>query len=241
LEKIISVLKKLRNKIHVLQNIYLKNKYFYKKNSYAMDGEDLSIKEYTKNISNGFYVDVGAHHPVQRSNTCLLYESGWRGINIDVNDFSLDLFNYLRPDDINIRRAISDYNGEIDFYYQKDFSQLNTTDKNLAKEHFQNNYQIKKIRCQTLNDLLNETKYRNKKINFLNIDVEGAEIKVLNNISFKIYDPEVICVEILGYYNLKTYEREDAIKENEIYKFLTNIGYKKTWSGSSYCSHIFIK
>jgi FkbM family methyltransferase len=232
---------KLKSKIHILQNIYLKNKYFFKKKSYAMDGEDLAINRYIGNVRNGFYIDIGAHHPVQRSNTCLLYQSGWRGINIDINEFSLDLFNYLRPDDINIQRAISDHNGEINFYFQKDFSQLNTTDLHWAKENFNNNFQTKKIKCQTINSLLDETKYKNKKINFLNIDVEGAEMKVLTNLDFKIYDPNTICVEILGYRHLNNVEQEIAIKTNDIYIFLINMGYKKVWSGSSYCSHLFTK
>lgn len=206
-----------------------------------MDGEDLAINRYIGHIKNGFYIDIGAHHPVQRSNTCLLYQSGWRGINIDINEFSLDLFNYLRPDDINIQRAISDHNGEINFYFQKDFSQLNTTDLYWAKENFSNNFQTKKIKCQTINSLLDETKYKNKKINFLNIDVEGAEMKVLTNLDFKIYDPNTICVEILGYRHLDNVEQEIAIKTNDIYIFLINMGYKKVWSGSSYCSHLFTK
>ena len=206
-----------------------------------MDGEDIAIKKYVEHTNNGFYVDVGSHHPVQRSNTCLLYQSGWRGINVDINDFTLDLFNYLRPDDINVQTAISDYNGNIDFYYQKNFSQLNTTDINWAKENFSNNFQTKKIKCQTLNSLLEQTKYKNQKINFFNIDVEGAEMKVLKYLDFNTYDPTVICIEILGYRDLSNTEQEKAIKTNQIYKFLMNKNYKKVWSASSYCSHIFIK
>jgi len=38
------MLKKLKNKIHILQNIYLKNKYFLQAKSYAMDDEDIAIK-----------------------------------------------------------------------------------------------------------------------------------------------------------------------------------------------------
>ena len=235
------MISKLKNKIHILQNIYLKNKYFLKKKSYAMDKEDLAIKQYTKNIKNGFYVDIGAHHPVQRSNTCLLYQSGWRGINIDINEFSLDLFNFLRPEDENVQRAVSDYNGEINFYYQKNFSQLNTTDLYWAKENFNNDFQTKKVKCQTIDSLLNETKYKNKKINFINIDVEGAEMKVLTNLSFKTYDPEVICIEILGYQHLNSEKREIAIKKNEVYNFLISKNYKKVWSGSSYFSHVFVR
>ena len=108
--------KDLLNKIHILQNIYFKNKYLIKKKSYAMDGEDLAIDQYIQKKNKGFYVDIGAHHPIQRNNTQLLFERGWEGINIDVNKFSIDLFNFLRPKDLNILTAISDQEGEIIFY-----------------------------------------------------------------------------------------------------------------------------
>ena len=49
------MLSKLVNKIHILQNIYLKNKHFIKKKSYAMDGEDLAIDQYLKKKDKGFY------------------------------------------------------------------------------------------------------------------------------------------------------------------------------------------
>ena len=199
--------KYIKNKIHILQNIYIKNNYLINKDSYAMDGEDLAIEKYSKNMIKGFYVDIGAHHPVQRSNTCLLYKKGWRGINVDLSKFSLDLFNYLRPEDINIQCAISDIDGEIELFYQKEFSQLNTTDLKWAKENFNNNFKTQRIKCKTFNSLLSETKYKNHKIDFLNT----------------------------------LEEKEQALKSDPIYKFLTEKKYIKVWSGSSYCSHIFIK
>ena len=231
----------LKNKIHILQNIYLKNKYFIKRKSYAMDGEDTAINLFNKKLEKGFYVDIGAHHPIQRNNTHLLFKKGWEGINIDINKFSIDLFNFLRPEDLNLQIAVSDKEGELSFYYQKKFSQLNTTDKEIAKENFQGNYQEKKVKCQTIQNILDNSKYKNKKIDFLNIDVEGAEMKVLNTLNFEIYDPSLICVEILGYREMQSEQREKEIKKNEIYKFLENQGYKKVWSGSSYCSHLFTK
>ena len=231
----------LKNKIHILQNIYLKNKYFIKRKSYAMDGEDIAINVFNKKLEKGFYVDIGAHHPIQRNNTHLLFKKGWEGINIDINKFSIDLFNFLRPEDLNLQIAVSDKEGELSFYYQKKFSQLNTTDKEIAKENFQGNYQEKKVKCQTIQNILDNSKYSNKKIDFLNIDVEGAEMKVLNTLNFEIYDPSLICVEILGYREMQSEQREKEIKNNEIYKFLVNKGYKKVWSGLSYCSHLFTK
>ena len=110
---------KIKKKIHILQNIYLKNKYLLSKKSYSMDGEDLAINKFIDNKNNGIYVDVGAHHPIQRSNTYLLFKKGWEGINIDINEFSIDLFNYLRPEDLNLKTAVSNKDGDITFYFQK--------------------------------------------------------------------------------------------------------------------------
>ena len=232
---------KIRNKIHILQNIYLKNKYFIKKKSYAMDGEDLAIDQYIEKKEKGFYVDIGAHHPIHRNNTQLLFNKGWNGINIDVNQFSIDLFNFLRPDDLNLLTAISDQEGEITFYYQKKFSQLNTTDKKIAHEHFNGNFNERLVKCQSIHNILINSKYKEAKIDFLNIDVEGAEMKVLRTLDFEIYDPKLICIEILGYRDLDSKEREIRIKDNEIYRYLVGKNYKKVWSGSSYCSHLFVK
>ena len=194
-----------------------------------------------KKKDKGFYVDIGAHHPIQRNNTHLLFKKGWEGINIDVNQLSIELFNFLRPNDLNLQIAVSDENGEISLFYQKKFSQLNTTDKEIAKENFQGNFQEKKVKCQTIQNILDNSKFKNKKIDFLNIDVEGAELKVLKTLNFAIYEPSLICIEILGYREMNSQQREIEIKKDQIYQFLEKKGYTKVWSGSSYCSHLFSK
>ena len=50
---------KIKNKLHIFHNIYIKHQYFKKRKSYSMDGEDLVIFDYFKNKKKGFYVDVG--------------------------------------------------------------------------------------------------------------------------------------------------------------------------------------
>ena len=42
------------------------------------------------------------------NNTYLLYKLGWRGINIDLNQTSIDMFNIVRKEDTNICTLISD-------------------------------------------------------------------------------------------------------------------------------------
>ena len=196
-----------------------------------MEGEDLIISDLTKNIKNGFYVDAGCYHPLHLSNTYLLYKRNWNGINIDISEFSIKLFNYLRPNDVNINSAVSNTEKEISFYYQKKLSQLSTIKKAISNERMQGNNKEKKIKSLKLNSILNQSKFKNRQIDFLNIDVEGADFEVLKSLDFTIYEPKIICIEIM----------EKNIFESEIYNFLRDINYKKIWSSKSSFNHIFLK
>ena len=193
-----------------------------------MDGEDTEVINYFKNKTKGFYVDVGCYHPIHRNNTYLLHKKDWDGINIDTSQFSIDLFDYMRPNDLNYNCAISNKNEIIKLFYQKELSQLSTTESIQAEMVFQGNIKEKVIQAFTLDEILNKSKYKNSKIDFLDIDVEGADLKVLEGLSFEKFKPELICVEI----------HARKIIESEIYKFLVDKKYKLIWSGVF--SHIFI-
>ena len=192
-----------------------------------MDNEDVEILKCLKEKKNGFYVDVGSYHPIHRNNTYLLYKLNWRGINIDISKFSIELFNHLRPDDLNYNCAISNKKEIVKMYYQKELSQLSTIEKQQANKVFQGNIKEKEIQAFTLNEILSKDKYKDYKIDLLNIDVEGADLKVLEGLSFDKFMPKLICVEI----------HENEIKKSKIFKFLNNKKYQLIWSGVF--SHIF--
>ena len=217
----------IKKKIHIFHNIYLKHKHFIKKKSYSMDGEDLFIVEYFRKKNNGFYLDVGCYHPIHRNNTYLLHKNGWSGINIDIHQFSIDLFNYLRPDDVNLNYAISNTNGVTKMFYQKELSQLSTIEEQQAEIAFQNNIKKSKIQSLTLDTLLEKINFIDKRIDLLDIDVEGSDLKVLKGFTIEKFKPELICIEI----------HEKEIKNSEIYKYLINFSYELVWSGVF--SHIF--
>ena len=192
-----------------------------------MDNEDSAVLNYFKNKRNGFYVDVGCYHPIHRNNTYLLHKQNWNGINIDTSEFSIDLFNFIRPKDLNYNCAISNKNEIIKLFYQKKLSQLSTTEIDQAKIVFKGDIKETEIQAFTLDEILNRDKYKNFKIDFLDIDVEGADLKVLEGLSFEIYKPELVCVEI----------HEKEIKQSLIYNFLINKDYELIWSGIF--SHLF--
>ena len=54
--------------------IYYRPKIFFSKKTYSMLGEDIFINNFFKNKKNGFYLDVGAYHPLDGNNTHLLYK-----------------------------------------------------------------------------------------------------------------------------------------------------------------------
>jgi FkbM family methyltransferase len=221
------VLKKILRKLHIIHNIYIKHKFLIKKKSYAMDNEDIIVLDYFKNKKNGFYVDVGSYHPIHRNNTYLLHKQNWSGINIDISQFSTDLFDFMRPQDLNYNCAISNKNEKIKFFYQKELSQLSTIEVDQAETVFQGNIKEKEIHAFTLDEILNRDRYKNSKIDFLDIDVEGADLKVLEGLSFDKFEPELVCVEI----------HEKKIKKSDIYNFLIKKNYELLWSGAF--SHIF--
>ena len=192
-----------------------------------MDNEDAAVLDYFKGKKNGFYIDVGCHHPTYINNTYLLYKQNWSGINIDISQFSIDLFNYMRPQDLNYNCAISNKNKIVKIFYQKEFSQLSTIKSIQAKSVFQGNIKEKDIQAFSLDEILNRDKYKNTKIDFLNIDVEGADLEVLEGLSFDKFKPELICLEI----------HDKEVKKSEIYNFLINKNYELIWSGIF--SHIF--
>ena len=176
-------------------------------------------------------MDAGCYHPLHLNNTYLLYKRKWNGINIDISEFSIKLFNFMRPDDVNINSAISDSENEISFYYQKKLSQLSTIKKNISTERMQGKIKEKKIKSFTLNSVLKNSKFKDKQIDFLNIDIEGADFEALRSLDFKTYNPKIICIEIM----------EKNILNSKIFNFLKNLNYKKVWSSKSEFNHIFSK
>ena len=179
-------------KIVDIKNIYLGN---YELKSYSQEGEDMILHRLFNKYPTGFYIDVGAHHPIRFSNTYLFYKKGWRGINIDAMPESTKPFNKLRPKDINIEQPISDKK-EILTYYAFNEPALNGFSKELSKQREEHEeYFItftKEMETSTLEEILDTYLAIDQEISFLSIDVEGLDFSVLKSNNFKKYRPKVM-------------------------------------------------
>jgi FkbM family methyltransferase len=98
--------------------------------SFSQFGEDLFLRRHFDGLADSFYVDVGALHPFQFSNTFLLYKRGWRGINIEPSPDGAAAFRRYRPRDINLDVAISSSGGDVRFRLAGPFAGID--DEHLA-------------------------------------------------------------------------------------------------------------
>lgn len=197
------------------------------KKSFSQGSMDLILEHIFKTKNDGFYVDVGCQHPIKNNNTYLLYKKGWSGVNIDLDSVNIDLFNFFRPKDDNVKSAVSDKIETVKLFYYHQKSPINTLDKKVSLKQ---NAKIEKeinIQTNTLTDILND--FSINKIDLLTIDVEGYEIKVLKGLNFDKYNPSVIIVEFLDLEANKweiPYNNLDNVLKSEIYNFLINKNYK---------------
>ena len=207
--------------------VFLKS-FTHKKISYSYGGIDSLVLNIFKNQKNGFYLDIGCGHPIKNNNTYLLNKKGWSGINIDLDEENIDLFNSYRKKDVNLATAVSDKEGETDLYFYHSKSALNTISKENADFQKAKVSAIKKIKTQTINKIIENSPFKDRKIDFLSVDVEGSELAILKNFDFIKYSPKVIVVEYLDL-SLKKLEIKnldvDNIIKSEIYKLIISNNY----------------
>lgn len=195
---------------------------FKGRTSFSQEGEDVLLERILGHIDyKGSYVDIGAHHPVRFSNTYKFYQAGWLGINIEATPGSSKVFNEIRPLDINIEIPVSDKEEELTFYVFN-HPELNT----FSEEHAlqwdgrSDNRIIDrlKLKTTTIGNILREHHKEKKHFDFLSIDVEGLDLRILKTLDFDEYSFNFIIVE-------DSTEMSD-ITDGELYQFLVSKGYK---------------
>ena len=188
---------KFSYKFYLIYNLFVRHKAFIKRLSYSQWGEDLEIIKFFKNKKKGKYLDIGCFHPLMYSNTCLLNQNGWTGVNIDLNQTSIDLFNILRPKDLNLCRIIGSKEKKVKVYFDSLFSPVNTADKKFYNNHkkkFFKNLFIREVASQKLNDIIFKSNI-SKKIDFINIDAEGMDYKILKQLDLRKLKVSLIAIE----------------------------------------------
>ena len=195
--------------------------------------EDLLLRAFSDldQRKHGFYVDIGAYHPNKASNTKFFYDLGWSGLNIDPNPASIEEFNRDRPRDTNLTIGVSDVAEELDYYFFGESHTINTFDRNTA-EKFKEVFNLKiqkviKVPVVPINEVLAEHVPGGQKIDFMSIDVEGFEMRILKALDFDSFGPEYLLIEDLDHEGLNATDQEVLhIKDSDQNRFMESRGYK---------------
>lgn len=169
--------------------------------AYSQEGEDLILQRFFAKEKPAFYVDVGAHHPFRYSNTTLLNQKGWRGINVDPLPGTKKLFDRIRPKDINLEVGISKEEGVLT-YFRYDDPALNTFVPGLVEDRKTKGIRPlseQKIPVRPLAKVLEEHLPSDADFRLLSVDAEGLDFDVLNSNDWSRFRPEVIIVEALSF------------------------------------------
>lgn len=189
--------------------------------SWSQEGEDMVLRRIFEGKMEGFYIDVGAHHPKRFSNTYFFYRRGWSGINIDAMPRSMQLFNKWRPRDINLEMGVAQASGTLDFYVFNEPA-LNGFSADLSRERDKasDSYRVKeviKVDVSPLSEVL--SKYLHKQeIDFLSVDVEGLDLDVLKSNDWSRYRPRIVLVELLE-------SSLHGLENNPVTEFMKESGY----------------
>lgn len=191
--------------------------YFYFR-SYSQWGEDAVISQFL-HTRLGSYIDIGSGHPIKGNNTFFLYQRGWQGLLVDPIESNFKLSKKYRRKDIVLKNLVSKKKGKIPFWEFSNYG-LSTTKKSRAEKLIKsghkllNTYNLESITLESIIDRFYNDKDNLPKL--LSIDVEEAELSVLESNNWETFRPKVICIEVLN---------ENILDSSPVHKFLYDRNY----------------
>lgn len=199
--------------------------------SYAQNFEDVILNRALQDVESGFYIDVGANDPIEDSVTKAFYDKGWSGINIEPEEEFYSKLQIDRPNDINLKLAVSSTQKSIQFYVSQ-IRGWSTTDKNITQDTSRDYLlsETRTVEAKSLDEICSQNSV--KEIHFLKIDVEGAEKDVLQSFSFTL-KPWIVVVEAtLPNSNIDASSSWEYILINNNYTFVYFDGINKFYLSS---------
>jgi len=172
-----------------------------------LDQDRWIVQRVFPGVENGYFVDVGSADGVNISNTKVLEDLGWSGICID--PFPKNMKN--RTCAMFKEVVYSEAGHKVRFRAAGDFGGI---EEHLGRKVKQ--AKVVEFTTTTLEDILSRAKAPNF-IHYINIDIEGAELKALRAFPFSKYKVGAFTIE-------HNYEEP---KRSQIKTLLESKGYRR--------------
>lgn len=187
------------------------------KNLYSREKEELIIRDFFQDRQGGVFLDVGAWHPIQASNTYYLeHHLGWTGVAIDALQEMAPRWKRHRPGSRFLNYIVTDQAGALKPFFRVEFTDISAVTKPKrgpgGKPVASTAIMVPTI---TLTKALDDQGI--KKIDLLSMDIEGSEMPALAGFDIDRFRPELACVEskpqnreaLLAYFKSHGYHRID--------------------------------
>lgn len=166
--------------------------------SYAQNLEDYHLALLLDGIADGFYIDIGGGHAVADNVSFWFYERGWRGIVVEPQAALATAYGRFRPRDTVVQALCGQTPGEAVFFEAERFHGLSTTVGVHAEAAEAAGIATtrRQLPVTTLAALC--AAHAPARIDFLKIDVEGAEPDVLAGNDWSQFRPRAIVIEAVA-------------------------------------------
>ncbi|MGE0766183.1 MAG: FkbM family methyltransferase [Hyphomicrobiaceae bacterium] len=165
--------------------------------SYTQNLEDYHLWLALGADGPGTYIDVGGGHPVADNVSMWFYERGWRGVIVEPQSPLARLYPRVRPRDAIFEGLVGRTSGKHDLHVFPRLHGLSTTvGANAERSQVHgDSYRTVTLPMLTLADLCRQ--HGLDRIDFLKIDVEGAEADVLAGNDWTRYRPKIVVAEAI--------------------------------------------
>lgn len=155
--------------------------------------EEWIIRDHFRDRRDGVFLDVGANHYQEDSNTYFLETSlGWSGVAIDaIEEFGADYATH-RPRTRFVAMFASDVADTTVQFFVADNHPVSSSDPEFIKRYGTKGT-ARQVPTTTLNEVLGQA--RIEKIDLLSMDIELAEPKALAGFDIARFRPELVCIE----------------------------------------------
>ena len=170
--------------------------------SYAQNLEDYHLDLAFAGHASGTYVDVGGGHPVADNVSFWFYLKGWRGLIVEPQAELADAYRHVRPRDVVFQGLAGGSDGDVDFHIVEGLHGLSSMIKPASGDAMQPavTFRTEQRPVRRLDRLVAEAGLG--QVDFLKIDVEGAERQVLAGIDFAKLRPRMLVIEAINPGNL---------------------------------------
>ncbi len=196
------------------------------KKQYSQHDEELVVRDFFQDRRKGTFLDVGCAWPIKHSNTFYLeHRLGWSGIGVDALPDYAATWKTRRQRSRFFQYAVTEKGGETISFFRSEL--LGISMLRPAQEHLDRGVKYEEIKVPTitLTALLEQAGLA--KIDFLSMDIEGAELPALAGFDIARFKPELACIEskpenrakLDAYFAANGYERLERYIQREPVNF----------------------